>query len=153
MKRLSLLEQMRMQRDQREAPLLEPYKAELRSAAMTIRDLRDRLRQIEQFMGKEIAKHVIGQISHDVSRRLMETIYKAVRAATGEPKPVRITLPSDVMRFSDPRSIESHVLQEYAQRSLPDHLSLSIDGVAPDQHVMTVDIRVPTLGCRMAVTN
>lgn len=147
---MTLLEQMRMQRDQREAPLLEPYKAELRSAAITVRDLRENLRRIERFMGTEIAKHVISRIGHDASRRIMETIYKAVSAARGEPKPVRITLPADAVRFMDPRSIESEVLSQYASRNLPD-MSLSLDASA-DQHIATVDIRVPPLGCRIATT-
>lgn len=152
MSKFPRLETMRAQRQRREDELTAPYRAELRQAAEMVSRLRQTIRTMEEFLGREIAKHVTEQIAHNISHKLMELIYKAVTAAKRErPEPVQIMLEPDLLRFMDPRSIEQSILRQYTSRSLPS-LRLRLDQ-APDQYATIIDIRVPELGCRQAVVN
>lgn len=152
MSKFPRLEMMRAQRQRREDELTAPYQAELRTAAGTIERLRRTVRAMEEFMGKAIAKHVLEMISDRVSEALRREIFKAVAEATGPAKPLKLTLPADVMRFMDPQSMERHVLRQYTERNLP-NLSVDLMADVADSYVTTVDIRIPPLGVRQVVTN
>lgn len=152
MSKFPRLEMMRAQRQRREAELTDPYKAELRQAAGMISSLRQRLRTIEEFLGRDIAKHVVERMAYGLRDRLMEAIYKAAAKSRKAPdKPIRLVLEPDLMRFMDPNSIEQRVLREYTSRQLP-NLSLRLDR-APTEYATIVDIRVPEMGFRQMVTN
>lgn len=147
------LEMMRAQRERREAELTGPYKAEIQQAASMISSLRQKVRTMEEFLGKEIAKFVIEKMAYGLRDRLMETVYKAVAKTRGEPdKPIRLMLEPDLMRFMDPNSIEQRVLREYTSRQLP-RLTFRLDQDIRDSYATTVDIRVPEMGYRQVVTN
>lgn len=152
MSKFPRLEMMRAQRQRREDELTAPYQAELRSAASMISQLRQTLRAMEEFMGKEIAKRVLEMISDRISEALRREIYKAVSEATGPAKPVKMTFPADVLRFMDPSSMERQVLRQYTERNLP-NLSVNLSADIVDQYVTTVDIRIPPLGVRQVVTH
>jgi hypothetical protein len=152
MSKFPRLEMMRAQRQRREDELTAPYQAELRTASSMISQLRQTLRAMEEFMGKEIAKHVLEMISDRISEALRREIYKAVSEATGPSKPVKMTFPADVLRFMDPSSMERQVLRQYAERNLP-NLSVNLSADITDQYVTTVDIRIPPLGVRQVVTH
>ncbi len=146
------LEQMRAARQRREDEVTAPYKTELRQAAGMISSLRQKVRAIEDFLGRDIAKHVIEEMAHGLQRRLMEAVYKATaKARKGPNEPVLLMLESDLLRFMDPRSIEQRVLREYTDRQLP-ALSLRLDQ-APTEYATIIDIRVPEMGFRQMVAN
>jgi hypothetical protein len=152
MSKFPRLEMMRAQRQRREDEITEPYKAEIRTAADMIARLRQTVRKMEEFFGRDIAKHVTEQIAYNISQKLREMIYKAATSAKHEsPEPVRIMLPPDMLRFMDMGSIEQTILRQYTEQNLP-KLSLRLDH-APDQYATIIDIRVPELGCRQAVVN
>lgn len=150
MSKFPRLEMMRAQRLRREAEATAPYRAELDAAGRTISGLRATIRKIEATMGTEIGKHILDYVGEQISSKLMQIVHEAVsKAHRASAAAVQITLPADIFRFSDPRSIQSDILLRYAQESAP-RLSLRIDD-DPMQMVSIVDIRVPELACRQAL--
>lgn len=153
MKKFPLLEQMRAQRQRREDELTAPLKAELNSAAAAIASLRRTVRTMEDFMGREISKHLMEQIGREISGTLRREIFKAVSQVTRPFEPITITLSPDTVRFMDPDSLERRVLDEYRRASMP-NLSVRFDQDMSEVSSFTVvDIRLPSLGYRQTVAN
>jgi hypothetical protein len=152
-KKFPLLEQMRAQRQRREDELTAPLKAELNSAAAAIASLRRTVRTMEDFMGREISKHLMEQIGREISGTLRREIFKAVSQVTRPFEPITITLSPDTVRFMDPDSLERRVLDEYRRASMP-NLSVRFDQDMSEVSSFTVvDIRLPSLGYRQTVAN
>jgi hypothetical protein len=149
MRKYPLLEQMRATRQRREDEVTAPYKSELSMAGRMIADLRKRLRDIEVFMGSEISGYVTEEIGRGMSSKLREIIVEAASkcGATGK---FTVTLPTSVIGFMDPRSLESEILARYKAEALP-RLSLRIETMPTDRATI-VDIRVPDMGYRRVVS-
>lgn len=152
MNKFPRLEMMRAQRQRREDEITEPYRAEILRAGGVINSLVRKIRAIEEFLGRDIAKHVIERMAYGLRDRLMDAVYKATaKARKGPHEPILLVLEPDLLRFMDPNSIEQRVLREYTSRQLP-NLSLRLDQ-NPMEYATVVDIRVPEMGYRQTVTN
>lgn len=149
MSKFPLLDEMRAARVRREAPVIAPYQAEIVWAAEMVSSLRRRLRAVEEAIGRDIGSHMLEAIGHDIAGKLTRLVYEASARATGPHDPVTITLPPNVIRFADPKSVESEVVRRYQRDTLP-RLSVRIDET-PMDHVTLIDIRVPELGVRHAI--
>lgn len=152
MGKFPLLEQMRAQRQRRDDEVTAPYRATISGLQSVNSALRATIRKIETAMGTEIGKHILDYVGEQISIKLMRIVHEAVsKAHRTSAAAVKITLPADIFRFSDPHSVQSDILRRYAQESAP-RLSLRIDEDTPDQ-VTVVDIRLPELGYRHAMYN
>lgn len=122
-----------------------------------IRQLREALRSLERVVGSRVGQVVIDDIGHKVSievrRQITEAAYK------GYPKdghePVTIVVSADAIRWSDPKSLENHILREWKERSAPKmSVRTGSDRISAESVSHTVlDVRIPELGYRHAIFN
>lgn len=149
MTKFPLLEQMRAQRQRREDEVAAPIRGELDQARSRCNQLQRSLDAIQEFMGKEIAKHVLAEVSNELQSAIRDKVYEAVRLVRHPDEPVTITIAARDLCFSDPDAIESRVLREYAARTLP-MLSARVDQDVRFG-VTKLNIRVPDLAIGMVV--
>lgn len=148
MEKYPLLEQLRADRQRREDEITAPYREQIDGLAQLVRRLRDTLEQLQRALGSEIGKHMAAEIGHRISGNVQRAIFEAAAKARGPSDPVTFTLSLDDIRFSDPRSLESKILQRYQAETLP-ALSLRVDAMVNANDRVTVwDIRIPELGYR-----
>jgi hypothetical protein len=148
-----LLESLRAERERNEAEITAPVRRERDEWAARFQQKADALRALERLVGTEIAKHVIEHVGHEIATTARRAVYEAV--AKARPKhpdsPVTFTLPADVLRFMDPRSMERQILDQYVSEQIP-AASLRAD-YDPKDCFTVLDIRVPQLGVRWAISD
>lgn len=150
MKNFPLLQQMRAERQRREDAVTAPYREELDQFHALVTRLKASLRALEKVVGSEIGRHVMAEIAHGLSGELRRHIFEAL-AKTAPVEPVfTLRLPTDVLRFMDPKSMESEVLRRYVYETLPS-MGVRVD-TKPDDMVTIMDIRIPELGYRRAMS-
>jgi hypothetical protein len=150
MNKFPLLEQMRAERLRREAEITASFRAELTACSDAVRRLRSTIRELERIVGSEIAQHVVREVAHSLSGELRRLVYEAVARTRGPTDPVAFTLPGDVLRFMDPKSLERSILDQYANEALP-ALSLGAEPSLEDAATI-LDIRIPAVGYRRSIS-
>lgn len=153
MTKFPLLEQLRAERQRQEEEISAPYRAELSEASRMILGLRASLRAIERVLGTEIGQHVVREISDSLSRELRRMVTEAAMKAQPTDPAVTLTLPVELVRFMDPKSLSREILERYVDRSLP-ALDLRVSQ-EPDMaaSVTTFDIQIPPLGFRSRLSH
>lgn len=151
MKKFSLLEQLRAERERHEAEITAPLRDAMDHLRQRVHSLESRLRAVEKALGSEIASLVVERISAGVAVELRQKIMEAAAKAAGSREPVTLTIDQDILRFMDPRSLEREILDRYASRALP---TLRLDAeFDPAKAVTVVDIHIPALGYRHAMAD
>lgn len=142
-----LLEQMRADRIRREAEITAPVREALFRGQAAHRQLEETLRVLERAVGSRLAKHVIAEIGHSLSAQLRKQVMLALVKA-GAPsfaQLVHLSIPAEVLRFMDAKSMERAILDRYIE-TLPG-LSLRAN-VELQTRATVLDIRIPQLGFR-----
>jgi hypothetical protein len=153
MSKFPLLEQLRFDRQRREDEITAPIREVADTLDRRLRGATESLRAIERMLGTEMGKRVLEQIGAEMVGAIRRHIFEAcAKAHEGGDSHFTLNLPLEIMRFTDPRSIESDVLRRYANEAMPD-LRLSALPMDREMSVTTVDIRIPPLSCRQAIVN
>lgn len=150
MSKFPLLEQLRAERQRQEDEIAEPLRYVIDRLDRRVSELAASLRTLERIVGSEIGKYAVEQIGHEIGNELRRIILDAIpRAFHSESRSWSVTLPTDMLRFMDPKSLETEILKRYAYENMP-KLSLRAD-VRPQDRVTVLDIRIPELGYRRAM--
>lgn len=152
MTQFPLLEQLRAERQRQEDEITAPLREVIDGLSARVTALAESLRALERIVGTEIGKHAIDQIGHEIGAALRRHIFEAVQGAHQSGAAVfTLSLPADVLRFMDPKSLERQILDRYAAETAP-RLSLRADR-HPRDCVTVLDILIPQLGYRTAIAD
>lgn len=114
MAKISLLEQMRMQRDHRDSEELKELKAQNAAAWFQVNSRQRVIDQMSKFMSDEVSKPILNRIGHELAVSLVQEILKAI--LDGEFSPVTheyyFKLPREALgRLSNQELIDNIIRQ------------------------------------------
>lgn len=151
MNKFPLLEQLRAERQRQEDEITAPLREVIDRLHSRVESLAKSLRTLEKIVGSEIGKYAVQEIGNQIGAELRRHILEAMPAAhRSGASAFTLTLPTDILRFMDPKSVESEILRRYTAETAP-RLSLRAD-VRPTDRVTVIDIRIPELGYRRAMS-
>jgi len=141
-----LLDQLRIQRDQREneikAPVIKALNNERREKEVAI----DKYHQIEFKLGENIIKYAMDRAKYEISLLLSEHLFKVLRNRSDGI--FQISLPLAQLRVASPDKQLQLLLTEYARMSRP---SLKIEAGPPSERIEVVEISIPQLNIRLPI--
>lgn len=118
MARLTLLDQMRMQRDQRESAVTAPVRAALAEERAAHRLTIGRLNELQRLAGEKIFRHVLEEFADALSQKMSQVAYDAAMKADPSVSDI-VTL--QVSRYDlmaqDDQSWVAEAIHRYASHS------------------------------------
>jgi len=147
--RLSLLEQMRMQRCNRESSMVKDLKdsltrveIKLASVNWNFQQAMKSVRMFKQELGRTTTKYMLEEMSREITHRLMDEIYKYVPKVKDINDIVSITLPLSSIVFMDQESLQRKVLEHYKYKPMVSMFPRKLDD---EVTVSVVEIKIPSL--------
>lgn len=140
--KFTLVEQMRMARDERERVVTEPYKYIIDKQYLIIKNLQDDLQRLSNFMANPIKNYLIDKFGYELKDKLRSIIIDAV---SKKDKPVKVEITRNMIGFMDNQSLESYILRTYQTVNVP-ALSLKVSSRPTiNDRVTVMSVHIPEL--------
>jgi len=150
MAKFPLLEQLRAERLRQENEVTSPLRENIASLQRQIHQVTASLRVLERALGSEIGKIAVEYIGREVGSDLRQHILEATsKAYRMDNKVFTLAIPAEVVRFMDPHSLESEILQRFTDETA--HRLSARAETRQEDRVTIMDIRIPELGYRRAM--
>lgn len=140
-----LLEQLRADAQRVEAEISAPYrhaidaqKAILSDQAHTIRALQEALAQISHTIGRDIGSKALEALKDDIADDVKRRAIKAMAEAGPQASLVSVVLDTGMIRFSDPRSLERSVFEQYCNQHVAEKMRIEPLSAMPLQETVTL---------------
>lgn len=141
---------MRAKRERDEAEAAAPHIATAKRYAQ-IADEEKRARLgLERLLQSKLLPHVLEQIGRNLGEGVYREIMKAISSQKSFTGTTTLKLPTDMLMSADPKSIVARVV-DWWKRDVAPKMSVSAGAEISDRSVLTVDIRLPTMGYRERV--
>lgn len=148
MTRRPLLEQLRVQRHQAEEEASTAVRAELSVSRSQLYRTEQALLALERVATSSFGKVALERIAVDVARELRIKIADAAAAVRprSRKRVATIRIPLDVLRFSDPNSLERQLLDHWA-RTAPAQLytHARVGGPGLEEDAILLQVTVPKI--------
>ena len=141
---------MRAKRQQAEAEIAAPHKAEADRAMRVARDERDARKRLERLLQSELLPHILEQVGRNLGEGVHREIMKAVGSQKSFTGTTTLNLPTEMLLAADPKSVVGRVVDWWKLDVAPKMSIASAMDVA-DQTVQVMDIRLPAMGYREAI--
>lgn len=140
---------MRARRQAVEDELAAPHRAQAAAARQEARRERDTRVGLERLLASPLAKQIMAEHAHMISREIERTITKAVATATKKDPTAdifRVDIPKSFLMFQDRNSIASRVLELYLDDNRAHGPSLSVRAdMVPETMSLSVRVTLPAL--------
>jgi hypothetical protein len=160
---------MRAQREQREAPIIAPYKADMQALVdeinigrREISGLRRTIATFERMFAGKLVDSIVGKIGYDMALLVRKTLAEALQKAhkaMGDPEVsglVDIQIAADDLRWMDEDSLQNRILEEWKGRSLRGLRltagpSAFTDAAETETAATVLRIQIPAIGYNYAM--
>lgn len=157
MTKFPLLEQMRMQRDQRESPELKELRAQNAAAWFQVNSRQRIIDQMSKFMSDEVSKPMLNRIGHELAVSLVQEIFKAIPAGEFSRTTLEyyFKLPQEALNRLSNEELIHRIADQYRLASYKpgvrfiDYMDYSEE--PPVVKGTAIDIKIPSLGYREVV--
>jgi hypothetical protein len=139
-----LLEQMRADRNRREAEINAPLFQTIRSANSLISHLRNEMTEMQRALGTDIGKELAARIADGISMKVRQLVSIAAMKIRTPGESIVVELPVSLVRFLEPNSLEREILAQYCAQALP-RLNLGVDNAPIEKKIRRYIIEIPPL--------